>query len=85
VPDTGETKNFKDIVTGDKTNGAATINMYFESSLQIALQTTNFALDNTILFQSAIPKKIKKRDFFKALIEMFNLYIEPDKDNPNKL
>jgi hypothetical protein len=85
VPDTGETKNFKDIVTGDKTNGAATINMYFESSLQIALQTTNFALDNTISFQSAIPKKIKKRDFFKALIEMFNLYIEPDKDNPNKL
>ena len=85
VPDTGETKNFEDIVTGDKTNGAATINMYFESSLQIALQTSNYALDNTIDFQSAVPKKVKKRDFFKSILEMFNLYVEPDKDNPNKL
>jgi hypothetical protein len=85
VPDASATLNFKDIITGVEKNGAATINMYFESSLQIALQTTNFALDNTISFESAIPKKIKKRDFFKALIEMFNLYIEPDKDNPNKL
>jgi hypothetical protein len=85
VPDAGSKLNFKDVLTGLEKSGAATINMYFESSLQIALQTTNFALDNTISFQSAIPKKIKKRDFFKALIEMFNLYIEPDKDNPNKL
>ena len=85
VPDTGETKNFRDVISGAKTDGSATINFDSQSNLQIALQTSNYALDNTIDFQSAIPKKIKKRDFFKALIEMFNLYIEPDKDNPNKL
>ena len=86
VSDTGEDKNFEDSVTGAKTDGSATINFNSQSFLQIALQTSMVVgNDNTIDFQSAVPKKIKKRDFFKSIIEMFNLYVEPDKDNPNKL
>ena len=32
---------------------------------------------------SVIPKDIKQKDFLKSIINMFNLYIERDKDNPN--
>ena len=86
VPDTGETQNFVDPFTFQRHDGSATINMFFESSLQIALQTSNWGGSNDAIdFQSSVPKKIKKRDFFKSMIEMFNLYVEPDKDNPNKL
>lgn len=29
--------------------------------------------------------KAKKKDFFTSIVKMFNLFIEPDKDNPNRL
>ena len=32
-----------------------------------------------------IPRKIKQKDFVKSICTMYNLYVEPDKDNPNKL
>jgi len=85
VKDTSASSNFTYGLNSVPTTGSATITFFTESSLQIALQTNNWTGDNVIAFQSAIPKKIKKRDFFKSIIEMFNLYIEPDKDNPNKL
>lgn len=31
---------------------------------------------------SYIPKDVKLRDFFKSLVTMFNLYVQPDKDDP---
>ena len=37
-----------------------------------------YAEGDTIDMSSAIPSKIKQRDFIKSLIKMFNLYIQPD-------
>lgn len=85
VPDAGETKNFEDIITGTKYDGAATINLIATSALQFNPLPTQYSYLNVIDYQTAIPKKIKKRDFFKSIIEMFNLYIEPDVDNPKVL
>jgi len=43
-------------------------------------------IDGSLLpFQDAIPKDVKQKDFFMSIVKMFNLYIEPDQDNPRKL
>ena len=38
----------------------------------------------TLNLQSSLSRKFKQKDFFKSLITMFNLFIEPDKNN-NKI
>ena len=85
IPDIGETLNFEDTVTGDKYAGSATINLQSNSQVRHYLATVQPTYGEVVYVSSAIPKKVKKRDFFKGLIEMFNLYIEPDADNPKKL
>ena len=44
-----------------------------------------YAEGNLIDMYAAIPKKIKQKDFFMSLVKMFNLYIEPDKNNDRNL
>lgn len=41
--------------------------------------------DETIPYNSVIPKNVKKKDFVNSIIKMFNLYVEPSKDYPNTL
>ena len=41
--------------------------------------------DETIPYNSVIPKNLKKKDFVSSIVKMFNLYIEPSKDYPNTL
>lgn len=36
-------------------------------------------------YNNVIPKKVKQTDYLKSIINMFNLFVEPSKDNPNKL
>ena len=45
----------------------------------------SYAEGNTINMNDAIPKGIKQKDFFMSLVKMFNLYIEPDKNNEKNL
>lgn len=40
---------------------------------------------NDVDMNSAIPQKVKLKDFFMSIVKMFNLYIEVDKLNANKL
>lgn len=40
---------------------------------------------NTIDMFSAIPKKIKQKDFFMSIVKMFNLYVESDTTNDRNL
>ena len=40
---------------------------------------------NTIDMNSTIPTKIKQRDFVKSIVNMFNLYIQPNPDNEKDL
>jgi hypothetical protein len=41
--------------------------------------------NETIPYNSVLPKNIKKKDFINSIIKMFNLYVEPSKDYPNTL
>lgn len=41
--------------------------------------------NETIPYNSVIPKNLKKKDFISSIVKMFNLYIEPSKDRPNTL
>ena len=43
------------------------------------------AIGGTIEMNEYVPKKIKQSDFIKAIFNMYNLYAEVDKDQPNKL
>lgn len=83
VSDTGLTKNFTD-GTGIEYDGSATINLLASSSIEYAPYAGTTYLNVVDMF-TVIPTKIKKRDFLKSIVEMFNLYIEPDLDNPRKL
>jgi hypothetical protein len=44
-----------------------------------------YAEGNLIDMNAAIPKDIKQKDFFMSIVKMFNLYIEPDKNNEKNL
>lgn len=61
---------------------------------QVNIGTGNFfnSVNNIGLFDgdlismnNAIPQKVKMKDFMMSLVKMFNLYIETDKSNSNKL
>lgn len=45
----------------------------------------NITEGQTLFLNNAIPRKIKLKDFFIWVIKMFNLYIEPDKQDSKKL
>lgn len=39
----------------------------------------------TVVMKNTVPQNIKQKDFFKSIIQMFNLRVEPDKNNPKLL
>ncbi len=84
IPDDGETNNFRDGL-GNESAGSLSIQLQNSSNFSVIPLSNTYLGQNTIEFRNSIPKKVKKRDFFKAIVEMFNLYIEPDLDNPKKL
>ena len=45
----------------------------------------SLGFNQNIIMNDFIPKKIKQKDFIKWICFRWNLYIEQDKDNPNKL
>jgi len=43
-------------------------------------------MDNQYLdYNTAVPQNLKQKDFLTSIIKLFNLYIEPSKDNPYSL
>jgi hypothetical protein len=40
---------------------------------------------NTLNYVDVLPKKVKQKDFFKGIINKFNLFIQPDEDDPSIL
>ena len=46
---------------------------------------TEYAEGDILDMYSCLPRKIKQKDFITSIVNMFNLFIEPDKDNPNNL
>lgn len=66
------------------TDGAVTLNL---SNSEFKNQILNPQLvEEAILeYEQIVPKKIKQKDYFKGLINMFNLFIQPDPDDPRIL
>lgn len=52
---------------------------------QATASSNTLSYNQTIEMNSFIPKKVKQKDFVKSICQMYNLFVEPDKDNPNKL
>lgn len=77
--------NFYDGSSNQVTSGTASIDlrMNTNSTLIAKLSDTKLLEGNTLTMNSAIPKDIKQKDFFKSLVSMFNLYVTENKDNPN--
>ena len=58
----------------------------FGNSSFYALYTSATAVDgNTIQVNKILPSNIKQRDFFKSIIQAFNLYIDYDRNNEKNL
>lgn len=51
---------------------------------QATVSSNTLSFGQDIEMNSFIPKKIKQKDFIKSICMMYNLYVEIDKDNPNK-
>jgi len=54
-------------------------------NLSITLSNNIVAIGGTIDVNDYVPKKIKQSDFVKGIFNMFNLYAEVDKVQPNKI
>jgi len=66
----------------------------YDADFKITILTANLSLNvldspyfegDNIEMVSAIPDKVKQRDFLTSLIKMFNLYMIPDESNPKNI
>lgn len=53
--------------------------------MTISINASTVSYGFPINLNSYIPRKIKQSDFIKSICLMYNLYVETDPDNPNKL
>jgi hypothetical protein len=62
-----------------------TVNFQINSSFYNQLANTNVQENDTIDISKILPDKIKQSEFFNSIVKMFNLFVEVDKTNANKL
>lgn len=55
------------------------------SEFGAVLVETTTAIGDTVVMGQVIPKDVKQKDFMVSLLEMFNLYVETDEVDPNKI
>lgn len=46
---------------------------------------TEYMYGDTVDMNGAVPQGVKQKDYIKSIMNMFNLYMESDVDNPNQL
>ncbi len=61
------------------------MNFLNESFFSIQLTDTTIQEGDDVDVSVILPDKIKQSDFFNSIIKAFNLFVEVDKNNPNKL
>jgi hypothetical protein len=66
-------------------NGDYDINLVNTGLFKASQINTDYAYNDTLDMYSCLPRKIKQKDFVTSIINMFNLFIEPDIDNPKNL
>jgi hypothetical protein len=82
--------NYYDVYDNLITSGTGTVTLKLKSGANgtsfYSLLTRKSVQDgDTLLANSCLPQKIKQKDFLKSIIQMFNLQIEVDKNNPKNL
>jgi hypothetical protein len=55
------------------------------SSFSCLVASSNLNAGNTIEVNQCLPKQIKQKDFFKWIMQMYNLFIDVDKEDATKL
>ncbi len=65
-------------------NGTFDLNIR-AADLRVIPVSSNLIEGNTLDLNAVIPKKIKQREFLKSIINMHNLYIQPQRENPKVL
>jgi len=71
-----------------QTHGASSnfkMNILQDSYFSVQLADTNIQEGDDVDVSTVLPDKIKQSDFFNSIIKAFNLFVEVDKANPNKL
>lgn len=77
--------NFKTIGGANITSGNSSldIRMLSTSTFSALLATGDIEYGDLVEMNQTIPPLVKQRDFLSAIMQMENLYMEPDKNNPN--
>ena len=71
-------------VTPVTSQGSYKLNL-LSGYLKTAYVNNDIIEGNNISMSSAIPRKVKQKDFFMSIVKMFNLYIQPDPNDPKNL
>lgn len=67
------------------TNSYAELNILQDSYFSVALADTSIQEDDDVEVNAVLPDKIKQSEFFNSIVKAFNLFVEVDKANANKL
>jgi hypothetical protein len=73
------------IIYQNQTTSYPTVNFQINSSFYNQLANTDVQENDTIDISKILPDKIKQSEFFNSIVKMFNLFVEVDKTNANKL
>ena len=66
-------------------NSYAELNILQDSYFSVALADTTIQEDDDVEVNAVLPDKIKQSEFFNSIVKAFNLFVEVDKGNANKL
>ena len=75
---------YYDSVSGDRYNADFKI-ILTDANLSLNVLDSLYVEGDAIDMFSAIPDKVKQRDFLTSIIKMFNLYMIPDESNPKNM
>lgn len=66
-------------------NSYAELNILQDSYFSVSLADTNIQENDDVEINAVLPDKIKQSEFFNSIVKAFNLFVEVDKANANKL
>lgn len=66
-------------------SGLWTLNIDSAGSFKNIPINTEYMYGDTVDMNGAIPQGVKQKDYIKSIMNMFNLYMEADVENPNQL
>lgn len=74
-----------EVLTGTGTRVATLLSGTSGTTFYVLATKRDLFDGNNIEVNNALPKKIKQKDFVKSIMQMYNLYIDYDRNNPKHL